>query len=112
MNEQMRVERLRRERNLLRHINRDMAWELSTLRAALEQALAELHHHLGCDAECDKQHPEIQRITAIAASVGWQSSRSRRSAKALARSRPTRGLWLRRLLYLRKSRAYEPASMV
>ena len=46
MNQRKRVERLRRERDLLRHINKEMAGEVTKLRAALER--------IGASTCCDK----------------------------------------------------------
>lgn len=80
LNDRARLERVRRERDLLRHINKNMALELAKLRAALEQALAQLHHHSGCDAECEKRHPEALRVSSDPENGGWRSSHRSRSA--------------------------------
>jgi hypothetical protein len=36
----------------------ETAGELERLRAVNAQLLAELHHHFGCDPECEKRHAE------------------------------------------------------
>lgn len=37
----------------------EMPGELERLRTVNAQLLAELHHHFGCDPECEKRHAEI-----------------------------------------------------
>jgi hypothetical protein len=70
MNDRIRVKRLRRERDLLRHINNDMAGELSKLAGELSKLRAALER-IAANTCCDKGQEaalvarEVLRVTSI-----------------------------------------------